>query len=180
MRVFVLPAKRLERLQKEGSRPLKDLEKRGGVKIAVKKEGNDATLEISGESEGEWVSEQVLAAIDLGFAPRIALKLFGENTYLETVDLGEAMHGKANAVARMKARIIGSEGRIKKALEELSEAAISVSDDDRVGLLGGFDEVRAAKEAVLRLLEGKQHGGVIGFLRDEKRKREAKALGIKL
>ncbi len=180
MRVFVLPAKRLERLQKEGGRPLKDLEKRGSVKIAVKKEGEYATLEISGESEGEWIVEQVLRAIDLGFQPKQALKLFGENAYLETVDLGEAMHGKANAVARMKARIIGSEGRIRQTLEELSEAAIAVSDDDRVGLLGGFDEVRAAKEAILRLLEGKQHGSVISFLRGEKRKMEAQALGIKL
>jgi ribosomal RNA assembly protein len=180
MRVFVLPTKRLERLKKDSGRALKDLEKKGGVKIAVKEEGDYATLEITGESEGEWVAGQVLAAIDLGFQPKQALKLFGENIYLETIDLGEAMHGKENAVTRMKSRIIGSEGRIRKALEELSEAAIAISDDSRVGLLGGFEEVKAAKEAVLRLLEGNQHGGVITYLRNEKRKREAQSLGIKL
>ena len=180
MRVFVLPAKRLARLKIGGGKALRELERKGSVKIAVKEEGEYATLEIEGGSEGEWVAEQVLRAIDLGFLPRQATKLFGENVFLEVVDLGEAMHGKANAVTRMKARLIGSEGRIRKALEELSEAAIAISDDERVGLLGGFDEVRAAKEAILRLLEGKQHGGVISYLRHEKRKREAGALGIKL
>ncbi len=180
MRVFTLPAKRIARLLRDDGKALRELEKRGAVEILVKPEkGEFNEVELQGSSENEWLSEQVLRAIDLGFAPRIAMKLFAENNFLEIVDMGEAMHGKERAITRMKGRVIGSEGKIRKAIEEFTEASISISDDGRVGLLGGFEEVRLAKEAVLRLLEGAQHGGVLAFLRNVKRKRDAEKMGVR-
>lgn len=167
---------------KDDARALRELEKRGDVEIFIQPEkegGGFATIDIQGSSESEWVAEQVLRAIDLGFTPKQALKLFNENVFIEVVDVGEAMHGKTRAVERMTGRIIGAEGKIKKAIEELSEASLAISDDGRAGVLGGFEEVKLAKEAVLRLLEGKQHGGVIAFLRNVKRKRDAEKMGVR-
>jgi len=69
----------------------------------------------------------------------------------------------------MKARIIGTQGKAKSTLEFLSDCWISVFDD-KVALLGRYDDLKNAREGILKLLEGKTHGTVYSFL--EKKKAE--------
>lgn len=181
MRAFILPAKRVAKLEKNGGAALRQLETAAGVKVTVReKEGEFADVEVDGPTEAEWASEQVLRAIGLGFEPRHALKLLKDEFFLEQIDLEQAMHGNERGVMRQKARIIGTDGKAKKALEDLSEAKIAVGDDAIVGLLGGFEEVRAAKEAIIKLLEGRQHTSVYSYLENEKRKREARQMGVRI
>lgn len=183
MGIVQLPTKRIARLLRSDGKALHELEKLAGVEIFVKEEPGwqEGEVEVYGEeSEKEWLAEQALKAIELGFEPKNAFKLFRDNYYLEIVDLGQAMHGKANAVSRQKARIIGTEGSAKKKLEEMSEASIALSDDQRVGIIGEFDEVKAAKEAILRLLEGANHAGVFAYLKKEKDLRKSRRLGAQI
>lgn len=180
MRIVTLPAKRISRLLRNNARALRELERLSGVEVFIRDEPGalEGEVEVSGEdSEKEWLAEQALLAIDLGFEPKHAFKVFKENHYLEIVDLGEAMHGKANAVSRQKARIIGTGGSAKEKLEKLSEANLALSDDARVGIVGEFEEVKAAKEAILRLLEGAHHAGVFAYLKKEKDLRESRRMG---
>ena len=179
MKVVPLPKKRLAQFFRQRSRPLKDLEERAQVKITLNKESKDDYLiSIDGEAEGEWVAEQILKAVDLGFDPKDAFRLFKEDIYLEQLDLEQSMRGSARGVERQKARIIGTAGKAKRTLEELSEAKIALGDGPMLGIIGGFDEVRAAKEAILQLLEGRPHQGVFSYLENQKRKREAIRLGV--
>jgi len=178
MRIVLLPSKRIARLLKNNSRSLHELEERGRVEIFIREQGGgEGIIEIEGESENEWIAEQALKAIDLGFEPKHAFKLFNENYFLEVIDVGQAMRGNERAVQRQKARIIGEEGKAKKKIEELSEALLALSDDERVGIIGEFEEMKSAKEAILRLLEGANHAGVFAFLKKEKDLREARRLG---
>ncbi len=181
MRLFTLPSKRLARLLKNNAKFMRELEERAKVSVRVKKETRaDANLEIEGDAEGEWVAEQVLRAVDIGFDPKIAFKLFSDNVYMEVMDLGLLLRRNERAISRYKARIIGTEGKARKSLEELSEAYIAVSDDERVGILGEFDSVRAAKEGITRILEGSPHGTVFAYLREESLRRNARAMGATL
>jgi len=178
MRLFVLPSKRLARLQRGNAKALTDLEQKAGVEIFIQADSDgESTIEIDGDSEKEWLAEQALKAIDLGFEPKHAFKIFNDDYYLEEVDLGLSMRGKDSAVARVKARIIGTGGKVKKKVEELSEAYLALSDDQRVGIIGEFDEVKAAKEAVIRIIEGSQHASVFDYLKKEKDLRKSRRLG---
>lgn len=157
MRVVSVSKNGVGALLKNGERALKDIEKTGGVKLAV----GDDSVTVEGEPEKEWVVEKVLEALSYGFHPKKALRLFSDDFFLETIDLGAALRGKG--VERYKARIIGTRGRAKRTIEELSGASLAVGADS-VAVLGRFDEIHAAKEAVLRLLEGATHSTVYGFM----------------
>lgn len=178
MRLVALPGKRFANFTGKQNKALKDLQDRLQVKITVTVEANrDDVIRIEGEPENEWLAEQVLKAVDLGFAPKDAFRLLKDDSYLEQLDLEQSMRGNERAVERQKARIIGTEGKAKRTLEELSEAKIALSDGPMVGILGGFDEVQAGKEAILQLLEGRPHQGVYVYLENQKRRREARRMG---
>ncbi len=159
---------------------MKDIERKASVKVKLSKDGVDSRAEISGEPAGEWLAEQALFAVGLGFAPKDALKLLGDKHFLEVIDLEQLFGGNERSIGRYKARVIGTEGKVKAKLEELSGAVLALSDGPQIGVLGEFDDVRTAKEAVIRILEGGQHGGVFVWLKGEKRRKEAEAMGLNI
>ncbi len=157
MRVVSVSRNCIRVLFKDDKAVLKEIEKKGRVRLVV---GEDAAT-IQGEPGEEWVAEKVLDALCYGFHPKKALKLFGEDYFLEVIDLHAALRGKA--IERYKARIIGTRGKARKTIEELSGASLAVGED-AVAILGRFDEIQAAREAVLRILEGATHSSVYSFL----------------
>ncbi|OIO26744.1 hypothetical protein AUJ14_01230 [Candidatus Micrarchaeota archaeon CG1_02_55_22] len=175
MRIVALPATRLARLLKNSSKALKDLEKRAGVELLERAEG----IEIRGEPEPEWGAELALKAIELGFEPKDAFKLIKDDYYLEVIDMNLLLQRNERAIERLTARVIGIDGKVKKRIQEFSHASIAVGNDS-IGIIGNFDDVQDAKEAVTRLLEGAQHGGVFTWLRERKRLRDAQRMGLNL
>ncbi|MDP2717175.1 MAG: hypothetical protein Q8P02_00370 [Candidatus Micrarchaeota archaeon] len=167
MRLLPLRQKTLNALQKDDGRMLADVVDRAEVKIVLK-DGNAA---ITGDGGKEWIAEQVLKALDFGFLSRQAFKLLDDRFFLEVIDLEAAFRGDERKVKRYKARVIGQGGAAKKKLQELSGAFLSVGPRE-VAVLGEFEELRAAKEAVLRLLEGAEHTGVYAYLEREKHKQK--------
>jgi len=157
MRVVRVPKNCAGVLLKDGRAVLKEVEARGGVKINL----GDDSAKIEGEPEREWLAEKVLDALSYGFRPKKALKLFSDDFFLEKIDLAAALRGKS--LDRYKARIIGTRGKAKRNLEEMTGASISVGEEC-VAFIGRFDEIRAAREAVLRILEGAEHSTVYSFL----------------
>ncbi|MFH0835654.1 MAG: hypothetical protein V1834_00650 [Candidatus Micrarchaeota archaeon] len=156
MRVVKIPVKRLSAFKKCMGR----IAVEGGVELKVNDESNAV---IDGEGGSEWIAEQVVRAIASGFDYRVASKMFNDEYYLEEVDLQLALNRNENSIKRYKARIIGTQGKAKKTIAELSGAFLSIYGD-KVFILGKFEEVRLAKEAVIRLLEGREHAGVYYFL----------------
>jgi len=144
-------------LFKDGEKILKQVEKAGGVKMTADKE----TVTVDGEPASEWLVQNVLEALSYGFVPKKALKLFSEEFFLERIDLRAALRGKD--LERYKARIIGTHGKAKKTIEELTGASIAIGDES-VGIMGRFDEIQAAKEGIIKILEGATHPTVYAFL----------------
>jgi len=177
MKLLVLDDRKLARLTKDKAAVLKELEEKAGVEIFVRRERGESVVEVSGEPAGEWSAEQVLQAISLGFAPKTAFKLLAENNFLEVIDLAMILPNE-KAIARHKARIIGTDGKSKKKMEEFSGASIAVNEGSQIGILGEFEDVKSGKEAVTRLLEGSPHGSVFVWLKNDKRRKEAEAMGL--
>ncbi|MFA4946398.1 MAG: KH domain-containing protein [Candidatus Micrarchaeia archaeon] len=131
-----------------------------GVDVEV---SSDGSVSFAGEPDKAWAAEQVCRAIGYGFQPRQALKLLGDDYYLDVIHLKDVYSRKAKKVKRYKARVIGSGGKVKNNLQELSGAWVSIYEDD-VALLGKFEDLQTAKAAVYKILEGAEHSTVYAFL----------------
>jgi len=119
-------------------------------------------------------ARDVVIAIARGFSPQRALKLIDDDTVLDVIDLRETFGRNERDIARLKGRVIGREGKIRRLIEEMTNAQVSVYGHT-ISMLGEFETVTAAREAIELLLKGKQHSTVYKLLRkikSESKKRE--------
>jgi ribosomal RNA assembly protein len=119
-------------------------------------------------------ARDVVLAIGRGFSPERALKLVDDDVVLDVIDLREILGKNEREIARLKGRVIGREGKIRRLLEEMTNAKISVYGHT-ISMLGDYETVTAAREAIELLLKGKQHSTVYKLLRkikSESKKRE--------
>jgi ribosomal RNA assembly protein len=119
-------------------------------------------------------AKDVVIAIARGFSPQRALKLIDDDIVLDIIDLRETFGRNERDIARLKGRVIGREGKIRRLIEEMTNAQVSVYGHT-IAMLGEFETVNAAREAIELLLKGKQHSTVYKLLRkikSESKRRE--------
>jgi ribosomal RNA assembly protein len=138
----------------------------GKLKVKVEVKDDSVVLTPTNESKPDSVikARQIIQALSLGFPREDALELLSDDKYLETIDLGDYVgKDKENHMSRIRALIIGENGRVKRNLEELTETRIAVKDRV-VGIIGDYDNARAAREAVVMLINGKQPSTIYRWL----------------
>ena len=133
----------------------------GNVDIRVKPEQLDVSV--------LFVARNMVQAIGRGFSPKNAFKLIDEDYDLIIVDLEEYVGRSKNAQNRVKGRIIGKEGKSRAMIEELTECLVSVYGGT-VGIIGPFEMLPVAKEAVEMLINGSFHKTVWNHLYAYRRK----------
>lgn len=170
MQIVKVPSARIEAIIGKGGKTKKEIERRGGVSLEVDAEGNVRIA--SDDPVAEWRAIDVVKAVGRGFDAEIALKLFREDYVLKIIDLKD-IFPKEKQRERYKARVIGTKGKAKKTLEELSGAELCVYGNT-VGIIGRQEEVDLADHGVRMLLGGAPHGIVYFVLRKEKRKSEGR------
>lgn len=142
----------------------------GGVEITLTEKAPDPSL--------LFKAKDVVTAIGRGFPPENAFRILrNEDTVFDFVDL-RAIFGRSESdIKRVKGRIIGMKGKTRKTIEELTEADVVVYGHT-VGLIGTFEQVDAARNAVQMLIQGSQHHTVYNFL--QKKRRELKKQALEL
>ncbi len=119
-------------------------------------------------------AKDVVSAIAYGFSPDTALKLlYDENMVLDVINLSDYLAD--SALRRIKGRIIGKEGKMRKQIEDMLNVSISVSEK-HVAIIGDPENVAAAREAVMMLVDGAQHSTVIKFM--ERKRRDLKTRSL--
>jgi|Deesub1362A_J573_1020465.scaffolds.fasta_scaffold00106_105 ribosomal RNA assembly protein len=148
----------------------KKIEEKTGCKIKISRDGTITV--ISGENVmGYLKAQDVIKAIARGFNPEIALKLLQDDfKILDIINLTDFIPD--SALPRVKGRIIGKNGIMRKNLEDTLDVNISVYGKT-VSVIGDMDNVYAAREAIMMLVDGAQHSTVLKFI--EKKKREIKS-----
>lgn len=119
-------------------------------------------------------ARDVVQAIGRGFSPETALKLVDDDIVLDIIDLRQTFGKNEREIARLKGRVIGREGKIRRLIEEMTDAKVSIYGHT-ITMLGEYQTVTAAREAIELLLKGKQHSTVYKLLRkikSEAKKRE--------
>lgn len=142
----------------------KKIEKEGGVKIEVdSEEGNVKITLKEGDPSILLKVRDVVTAIGRGFAPDKAMKLFGDSVFLDVIDLRDYAGKSESDLRRIKGRIIGKDGRTRRAIEESTGAYVSVYGHT-LSVIGEMESFRIARQALQMLLEGSRHGRVYNFL----------------
>ena len=142
----------------------------GTVEIGVKPDAPDPS--------GALQAKDIIVAIGRGFSPDRAFKLFNEETTLDIIDLHDFFGKNEAEIRRIDGRIIGREGKSRRILEELTGASISVSGHT-VSIIGNYDAIAMAKDALEKLIKGRQHGTVYKFLKRRRQElKKEKALGL--
>jgi len=131
------------------------------VKLEVDSEGLVKIIP-AGDPLSAWIARDIVRAIARGINPEKAMRLMDEENVLEVIDLTEYLR-TPKALARQKARIIGSKGKTRRYIESTTGVTMSVYGKS-VAILGGYDEVAAAREAVLMLIQGRPHSVVYRYL----------------
>ncbi len=149
----------------------KAIEERSGAKLQV--DPDDSSVEItSPETADPWgamKAHDVVVAIGRGFSPQRAFRLFTGENYLTVLDMKEVSGKRTKeAMRRIRSRLIGTSGRARERLEELSGCFVSIAGY-HVALIGSVDELERGTRAMTLLLRGSEHSTVFGFLESARR-----------
>jgi ribosomal RNA assembly protein len=155
---------------KEG-RVKEEIEQKCNVIIEIDSENGDALVS-SGSSPmtktEAFKAIEIISAISKGFSPERACRLLAEDL-LQLIDIRDYAGKSTNSIQRIKGRIIGKAGKSRKTIEELTGAYISVYGHT-VGLIGSFQELKMATEAITMISKGSSHKSVYNMLQVARRK----------
>lgn len=159
-----IPKKRIGALIGKKGAAKKKIESLAKVKIKVSPEGR---VEIKGnDSLLAYLGQKVVEAIGYGSDVQTACQLFDEGFALEVVELGFL---NKKSLRRVKGIIIGTNGKTKKKIEELTGTKIFITDKT-ITIIGETEKAFLAKQAVEMFLNGAKHGSVYYFI--EKKRKE--------
>ncbi|MCL1977497.1 MAG: KH domain-containing protein [Candidatus Bathyarchaeota archaeon] len=137
------------------------------VKLEVDSEDGGITITLAENQDDPSMlfrAKDLVTAIGRGFAPEVAFRLIrNEDDVFDLVDLRLVFGRSESDIKRIKGRIIGSEGKTRRLIEELTEANVTVYGHT-VGIIGNYEEADAARNAVQMIIEGSEHKTVYRYL----------------
>jgi ribosomal RNA assembly protein len=149
------------------------LQESTGTKVAVDSATGEVTIDEAGAADPVLAlkARDIVHAMARGFSDERAFRLLDDDVYLEVMDIKDFARSK-NRVAQVRARIIGTRGKTRRIIEELTGVDVSVWGHT-VAIIGGSFEMAIAREAVTMLLRGSEHKTVYRFL--ERKRADLKA-----
>lgn len=160
MRIIRIPTHRVKALIGEHGKTKRNIEEKCNITLSI---DSDGVVEINGkDEESEFFAEPVIKAIARGFSSKDALKLIDPEYILFIFDLNEYAKNK-NGLIRLRARVIGTKGRIKTRIEQATDSIINVHGHT-VGIIAKYDTIEYAKKAVDMILTGARHSTVENYL----------------
>lgn len=173
-----IPEDRVGVLIGPGGRTRKEIAARTRTDLAI--DAVEGEVRISGPDNdpmGALRARDIVLAIGRGFSPERAMRLLKEETFLGILDI-KFTTGKREkaALRRIRSRVIGTHGRARARIEELSGCSVSVYGST-VALIGEEEQLERGTRAVELLLRGSEHSTVFHLLARLKREAAAAEAG---
>lgn len=158
----------------------KTIEERLNVKLEVDSSSGSVKIELAkpvnegGDPLSIFKARDIVEAIGRGFSPERAFRLFSENAMLSIINIDDYIKRTLNNMVRVKARLIGQGGKTRRIVEETTNTYLSIYGDT-VAIIGENEEdVKAAEEAVISIIDGAPHSSVYKFLNNYARYKKHK------
>ncbi len=159
----------------------RDIEERLMVELQIESEAGGVNILLNEKAQDPSIlfrAKDVVTAVGRGFSPEQAFRLIrNEDAIFDFIDLRIIFDRSESDIRRVKSRIIGMNGKTRRTIEELTEADVVVYGHT-VGMIGTFEEVDAARNAVQMIIQGSQHHTVYSYL--QKKRRELKKQNLEL
>ncbi|HLD59807.1 MAG TPA: hypothetical protein VI912_02355 [Candidatus Bilamarchaeaceae archaeon] len=169
MEIIKVPDERIQVLKKAKQR----IEQICKIKISINEESE---VSIDGEESEVYFAKDVIRAIGRGFDPKIATRIITKDLQFVLLNLKEYLRNE-NAIGRMKARVIGDKGKIKKDIEDATDSYLCVYGNT-IGIISKIDSIEYAREAIELILRGARFTSLFTYLSKIKRKMFADRLSL--
>lgn len=137
-----------------------DIDTEGTVGIMLKEDCKDPSMFLK--------AKDVVLAIGRGFPPETAFRLIRNiDDVYDQIDLRLIFGRSESDIKRIKGRIIGTEGKTRKLIEELTEADVVVYGHT-IGIIGNYEQADAAHNAVQMVIDGCEHHTVYKYLQKKR------------
>jgi len=133
------------------------LERRLNIKITNR--GKEVTL--TGTPESEFLAEKVIDALDFGFPLSHALSILDEEFVFEIINIKS--HTKRKDLKRVRARIIGTQGKTLSTLTNLTNCYIEIKDNE-VGIICPAETIKATQEGIISIIKGSKQSNVYSYI----------------
>lgn len=148
-----------------------EIEKKLGVKINLdSKTGNCEIQPVLNDPNYNplniYTAQKMVNAINRGFNPTKAMKLLDDNYDLEIFNLLSIIGKSPKRIKRIKGRVIGRNGEMRKSIEKYAESFISVYGKT-ISIITDYENLQIARKAVSMLINGMPHHDVLKFLEDK-------------
>ena len=172
-----VPKDRIAVLIGKGGATRKGLEKAANVSLLIDSTSGDVSITWDPENTDPvkmMKFPELIKAIGRGMSPKKAIKLMEDECYFQLYDMREWVGKQHLQQKRMRGRLIGSEGKIRRFIEQNTGCEMAVYGSTVV-LIGDEEGLPLASNAVERILRGSEHGTVIKALERERRDKKMAA-----
>ncbi len=168
MQIVKIPAERIKVLMSNA----RFIEEKGEVELSV---SNEEGVSIkSSDPIAEWKAINVVKAVGRGFNPMVAVNLFSDDFVLHIINLKDVFDKEKQRI-RVRARLIGTKGKTRATIEEISGAFVCIYGNT-ISFIGKPEEVAIAVEAANMIINGVSHGAVYVFLQKERKRLESQKI----
>jgi len=165
---ILIPKERVPILIGKNGVVKKKIESEFDVSLEIDSNSGEVTIKTRNENADALIKVvSIVKAIGRGFSPENAFLLKNDDYTMTIVDLSRYASTR-NALIRIRGRIIGRKGKARLLIEEITGTKISVYGKT-VCIIGPWDKVSIAEEAIIRLAEGARHATVFDWLYEQRR-----------
>ena len=171
-----VPKDRIAVLIGKSGNTRKMIEKACGGKLTIDSQTGDVSItwEVEPDPVKRMKIPDVISAIARGVAPERAKQLVEDDVFLRMYDIREWVGRQPNQTRRMRSRLIGTNGRIRTLVEELSGCEIAIYGST-VAVIGDNEGLALATPAIEGILGGSEHSTVLFGLEQDKRRQRLRS-----
>lgn len=156
----------------ELKRNLTELQKK--LKVEIKLQGKKAVA--VGDSIDEYEASLVLEAISFGFSAKKSLLLKDPEMIFRKLQIKNFT--KRKNLKEVRARIIGTKGKTKKTIEEISGCYLILKDNE-LGIIASVETIEEATLAITNLIKGTKQSNVYRYLERTNKIKKEESLELK-
>jgi ribosomal RNA assembly protein len=130
-------------------------------KVKVKISFGKDRVNVDGKELDEYMVSQIIRAVDFGFDVEDALLLLNSDFVLEFIDVKS--HTRRKNLKDVRARLIGTNGKAKKTIENLTGAVVVISENT-VGVIVDATHLDTTIQGIECLIQGSKHGNVFSYI----------------